>query len=220
MHGGVRPGDNLFSVSIVAVDARTGKYRWHFQQVKHDIWDYDSPNPVVLFDAPVDGVMRKGLVQVSKTGWAYILDRATGEPLIGIEERAVPQEARQASAATQLYPLGDAIVPQSIDIPPEGASLLPGGAALVNDGKIFTPFWTEPIAVKPGTMGGANRPPSSYDPRHIFYMSAPATASTRSPCKRHCRRLRPIRSTWAGASRRPTPTIAAFWLRSTSRRTS
>ena len=173
LHGGVRPGDNLFSVSIVAVDAHTGKYRWHFQQVHHDIWDYDSPNPVVLFDAPVNGRMRKGLVQVSKTGWAYILDRATGEPLIGIEERAVPQEARQATAATQPYPIGDAIVPQSIDIPPEGSSVLPDGAALVNDGKIFTPFWTEPIALKPGTMGGANWPPSSYDPEtHLLYVCA------------------------------------------------
>jgi quinohemoprotein ethanol dehydrogenase len=172
MHGGVRAGDNLFSVSIVAVEARTGKYRWHFQQVKHDIWDYDSPNPVVLFDAPVNGVLRKRLVQVSKTGWAYILARATGEPLIGIEDRPVPQEPRQATAATQPYPLGDAIVPQSIDIPPEGASVLPGGAALVN-GKIFTPFWTEPIAVKPGTMGGANWPPSSYDPEtHLLYVCA------------------------------------------------
>jgi quinohemoprotein ethanol dehydrogenase len=173
LHGGVRRGDNLFSVSIVAVDAHTGKYRWHFQQVHHDIWDYDSPNPVVLFDAPVNGRMRKGLVQVSKTGWAYILDRETGEPLIGIEERAVPQEPRQATAATQPYPVGDAIVPQSIDIPPEGSSVLPNGAALVNDGKIFTPFWTDPIALKPGTMGGANWPPSSYDPEtHLLYVCA------------------------------------------------
>jgi alcohol dehydrogenase (cytochrome c) len=173
MHGGVRAGDNLFSVSIVALDARTGRYRWHFQQVRHDIWDYDSPNPVVLFDAPVNGRMRRGLVQVSKTGWAYILDRETGEPLLGIEDRPVPQEPRQATAATQPYPIGDAIVPQSIDIPPEGSSLLPDGAALINDGKIFTPFWTEPIAVKPGTMGGANWPPSSYDPEtHLLYVCA------------------------------------------------
>ena len=54
-NGAVRAGDNLFTVSIVAIDAKTGKYRWHFQQVHHDIWDYDSPNPVVLFDAVYDG---------------------------------------------------------------------------------------------------------------------------------------------------------------------
>ncbi|MBN1238836.1 MAG: PQQ-binding-like beta-propeller repeat protein, partial [Gammaproteobacteria bacterium] len=154
-------------------DAKTGEYRWHFQQVHHDLWDYDSPNPVVLFDAEVDGRMRKGLVQVSKTGWAYILDRETGEPLIGIEERAVPQEARQATSPTQPYPVGDAIVPQSIDIPPEGVELMPGMGRIVNDGRIFTPFWTEPVALKPGTMGGANWPPSSYDPAtNVLYVCA------------------------------------------------
>jgi len=163
-NGAVRAGDNLYTVSIVAVELKTGRYRWHFQQVHHDIWDYDSPNPIVLFDAEIDGRTRRGLVQVSKTGWAYILDRATGEPLIGIEERAVRQEARQATAATQPYPIGDAIVPQSIDIPPEDVPLIQGQGRIVNDGRIFTPFWTEPIALKPGTMGGANWPPSSYDP--------------------------------------------------------
>jgi quinohemoprotein ethanol dehydrogenase len=173
LHGGVRAGDNLFSVSIVAVDAATGEYRWHFQQVHHDLWDYDSPNPVVLFDAEIDGELRRGLAQVSKTGWAYILDRETGEPLVGIEERAVPQEARQATAATQPYPIGDAIVPQSIDIAPEEVESIDAAGMLVNDGRIFTPFWDDPIAIKPGTMGGANWPPSSYDPEtHLLYVCA------------------------------------------------
>ncbi len=86
-NGAVRAGDNLFSASIVAIEARTGKYRWHFQEVHHDIWDYDAPNPVALFDVTIDGRIRKGLAQVGKTGWAYILDRETGAPLIGIEER-------------------------------------------------------------------------------------------------------------------------------------
>jgi alcohol dehydrogenase (cytochrome c) len=164
LHGLVRPGDNLFTVSIVAIEAKTGKYRWHFQQVRHDIWDYDSPNPVVLFDAPYGGTMRKGLVQVSKTGWAYILDRETGRPLIGIEDRPVPQEPRQATAATQPYPIGDSIVPQEIDIVPEGARLVPGTGELPNKGRIFTPYWTQETMMKPGTFGGANWPPSSYDP--------------------------------------------------------
>ena len=173
LRGDVRPGNNLFSVSIMALEVKSGKYRWHYQQVHHDIWDYDSPNPVILFDAPVNGVMRKGLVEVSKTGWAYILDRETGKPLIGIEERPVPQEPRQATAATQPYPIGDAIVPQQIDIAPEGARLVPGTGELPNHGRIFTPFWTEPTMAKPGTMGGANWPPSSYDPAtHLLYVCA------------------------------------------------
>ena len=172
-NGAVRPGDNLFTSSIVAIEAKTGKYRWHFQQVHHDIWDYDSPNPVILFDAPYDGVMRKGLVQVGKTGWAYILDRVTGQPLIGIEERPVAQEPRQKTAATQPFPLGDAVVPQKIDIAPEGANLDPATNRLYNEGRIFTPFWTEGRMMKPGTMGGANWPPSSLDPEtNLLYVCA------------------------------------------------
>ena len=157
-NGAVRAGDNLFSASIVAVEAKTGRYRWHFQQVHHDIWDYDAPSPVVLFDLEIGGQMRKGLAQPSKTGWVYILDRVTGRPLIGIEERPVPQEPRQATARTQPYPVGDAFVPQSVPIPPEGFRP-------VNEGRIFTPFWTDPVVAKPGQSGGANWPPSAYDPR-------------------------------------------------------
>ncbi|WP_428102354.1 PQQ-binding-like beta-propeller repeat protein [Candidatus Rariloculus sp.] len=157
-NGSVREGDNLFSASIVAVDARTGEYRWHFQQVRHDIWDYDGPSPVVLFDIEIDGVVRKGLAEPSKTGWVYILDRTNGEPLIGMEERAVPQEPRQATAATQPYPIGDSFVPHSVDIAPEGYRL-------TNGGRIFTPYWTdEDVIAKPAVSGGANWPPSSYDP--------------------------------------------------------
>ena len=115
----------------------------------------------------------KGLVEVSKTGWAYILDRATGKPLLGIDERAVPQEPRQATAATQPYPRGDAIVPQEIEIAPEGADLVPGAGEIKNHGRIFTPYFTEQIMVKPATMGGANWPPSSYDPTtHTLYVCA------------------------------------------------
>jgi quinohemoprotein ethanol dehydrogenase len=158
-NGTVRAGDNLYSVSIVAIELKTGKYRWHFQQVHHDIWDYDSSNPVVLMDLQVNGRARKAIVEVSKTGWAYILDRETGLAVVGIDERAVPQEPRQATAATQPFPRGEAVVPQHVDIAPEGIPL-------VNDGRIFTPFLGEdPTIVMPGIWGGANWPPSAYDPR-------------------------------------------------------
>jgi alcohol dehydrogenase (cytochrome c) len=166
-NGSIRVGDNLFSTSIVAVEAKTGKYRWHFQQVHHDIWDYDAASPVTLFDIEIDGAMRKGLAQAGKTGWVYILDRTDGSPLIGIDEREVPQEPRQGTAATQPYPRGDAFIPQQIDIAPEGATL-------VNGGKIFTPFWTTPVLVKPGPPGGVNWPPSSYDAQsgYLFVCAA------------------------------------------------
>jgi quinohemoprotein ethanol dehydrogenase len=161
-NGSARPGNNLFTASILALDVKTGKYRWHFQQVHHDIWDYDSPNPVVLFDADFGGVHHKALAQVSKTGWVYILDRETGKPILGIEERAVPQEPRQHTAATQPYPVGDAVVPQSIDIAPEGFDLPYGG-------RIFTPFWDKAQLYRP--QMAVNWPPSSYDPAtHLFYV--------------------------------------------------
>ena len=157
-NGAARRGDNLYTASIVAVEVATGAYRWHFQQVHHDIWDYDSVNPVVLMDVTIGGRPRKAIAEVSKTGWAYILDRQTGKPLIGIDERPVPQEAKQATAATQPFPRGDAVVPQMIDVAPEGLQL-------VNDGRIFTPFvGKDPVIVKPGIWGGANWPPSAYDP--------------------------------------------------------
>jgi len=98
------------------------------------------------------------IVEVGKTGWAYILDRETGKPLIGIDEKPVPQEPRQATAKTQPFPRGDSIVPQFIEMAPEGHTL-------VNDGRIFTPFaGKDPTIVAPGIWGGASWPPSSYDP--------------------------------------------------------
>ena len=157
-NGAVRPGDNLYTVSMVAIELKTGRYRWHFQQVHHDIWDYDSSNPVVLMDVNMGGRTRKAIAEVSKTGWAYILDRETGKPLIGIDERPVPQEPRQATAKTQPFPRGDAVVPQLIEVAPEGYQL-------VNDGRIFTPFvGARPTIMLPGIWGGANWPPSAYDP--------------------------------------------------------
>ncbi len=82
--GGDRHGDNLFSNSIVAVDVATGEYRWHFQTVHHDLWDFDLPNPPVLVDTV------PALTSVGKTAWVFILDRETGEPVFGVEERPVP----------------------------------------------------------------------------------------------------------------------------------
>ncbi len=161
-NGRMRPGDNLFANSMVAIEAKTGKYRWHFQQVHHDIWDYDGPNPVMLYDVKIGGRVRKAAAEASKAGWVYILDRTNGKPLIGIDEKPVPQEPRQFTSATQPIPRGDAFVPQSIDVAPEGFTL-------VNQGRIFTPFWGDGVVVKPSPRGGANWAPSSYDPNTDYY---------------------------------------------------
>ncbi|PYU68544.1 MAG: hypothetical protein DMG49_15735 [Acidobacteria bacterium] len=170
-NGRIRPGDNLFSTSMVALDAKNGKYRWHFQQIHHDLWDYDGPNPVMLFDVKVGGRIRKAAAEANKDGWVYILDRTNGKPLIGIDEKPVPQEPRQFTSPTQPIPRGDAFVPHSIDIAPEGYTL-------VNQGRTFTPFWGEPIVLKPGPRGGANWAPSSYDPgTNLYYVCATDAAT-------------------------------------------
>jgi len=90
-YGGDRPGDNLFGNSIVAVDARTGKYKWHFQTVHHDIWDADLPPAPSLIDITVNGKKIPALAQIGKTAWMFILDRTTGKPVFGVEERPVPK---------------------------------------------------------------------------------------------------------------------------------
>jgi quinoprotein glucose dehydrogenase len=90
-YGGNRPGDNLFSQSVVAVDAMTGERRWHFQMIHHGLWDYDPPAAPNLIDITVEGREIKALAQVTKQGFVYTFDRETGEPVWVIEEREVPQ---------------------------------------------------------------------------------------------------------------------------------
>jgi glucose dehydrogenase len=85
-----RPGDNLYTVSLVAVDVETGKLRWYYQQVPHDMWGYDVASPAVLFDALIDGARIPAVGQASKTGWLYVLDRRDGK-LLYKSEAFVPQ---------------------------------------------------------------------------------------------------------------------------------
>ena len=89
--GGFHPGDNLFSTSILALNARTGEREWHFQTVHHDIWNRDNPTAPNLLDVTVGGRRVPILVQTTKQAFAYVFDRATGEPIWPIEERPVPR---------------------------------------------------------------------------------------------------------------------------------
>jgi alcohol dehydrogenase (cytochrome c) len=92
LYGAERPGDNLYTDSIVAVDLNTGKYKWHYQYVAHDVWDLDAVSPVILTEAAgKDGKMRKVAIHGGKTGHVYVHDRATGE-LIRFSEAMIPQE--------------------------------------------------------------------------------------------------------------------------------
>jgi alcohol dehydrogenase (cytochrome c) len=156
-----RPGDNLFSSSIVAVTLE-GKYAWHFQQVHHDLWDFDCTSPVVLFDQTVDGTLRKGIAEACKTGWIYILDRTNGKPLIGIDEKPVEVDARVASSPTQPIPRGDAVMPQCPrPLPPWVTKC------------IFGVIYDQPILMSPGGNGGPNWAPMAHSPRTgYFYVTA------------------------------------------------
>jgi alcohol dehydrogenase (cytochrome c) len=167
--GSVRAGDNLFCASIMALKVKTGEYAWHFQEVHHDIWDYDAASPVVLFDTVIDGQPRKGIAEAGRTGWVYILDRTNGKPLIGIEERPVPQEPRQKTARTQPYPVGDNTVPTC-------AQPVPG---YDKGGCIFDAFWDTPVLIQPGGQGGTNWSPMPYSPdTGLFYVPGTIRTST------------------------------------------
>ena len=90
-YGGYRPGNNLYSSSVVAIDVKTGERRWHYQFVHHDIWDYDTPMAPNLLDVVVDGRPRKIIAATTKQGFVYVLDRTNGEPIWPIVERPVLQ---------------------------------------------------------------------------------------------------------------------------------
>lgn len=101
-----RPGNNLYTDSLVALDAKTGKMRWYYQTVRHDVWEADIAEAPVLFDAQLNGQTRKAVAAMRTDGYLFIVDRTTGKPLERIEDRRVPQDAFQKTAATQPYPVG------------------------------------------------------------------------------------------------------------------
>jgi len=104
--GELRKGDNLYTGSAVALDIKTGQLRWHYQVVRHDIWEADLGTPLILYDAVVEGKPRKAIAIISTYGYLYLLDRATGAPIFPIEERPFPQNARLYTSPTQPIPAG------------------------------------------------------------------------------------------------------------------
>ena len=103
-YGGFRPGDNLFSTSLIALDVKTGKRKWHFQMVHHDIWNYDTPTAPVLLDVNVDGKDVPIVVQVTKQAFAYTFNRETGEPVWPIEEKPVPASDMPGEKLSETQP--------------------------------------------------------------------------------------------------------------------
>jgi quinoprotein glucose dehydrogenase len=112
-YGGHRPGDNLFGTSIVALDVKTGRRKWHFQMVHHDIWDYDTPMAPNLLDATIDGKRRKLVAQSTKQGWLYVFDRETGTPIWPIVETPVMQSEVPGERAAPTQPIPTKPAPYS-----------------------------------------------------------------------------------------------------------
>ncbi|MEU7745259.1 PQQ-binding-like beta-propeller repeat protein [Nonomuraea sp. NPDC049158] len=159
LDGSSRGGDNLFANSIVAIDAKTGKRKWHFQSVHHDIWDLDNVMAPVLVDVRIGRGVRKVVVYGSKAGMFYFLDRATGEPVHGVTERPVPQDARQKTAPTQPFPGGAPFITQA---PEFGKATRP--VPFYAWGGLYTPHWDRATIIFPGAGGGADWAHLSFNP--------------------------------------------------------
>ena len=149
-YGGHRPGNNLFSESLVAVEVKTGQRLWHYQLVHHGIWDWDIPCAPMLMDITVDGKPIKAVAQPTKQGWLYVFDRVTGQPVWPIEERPVPKVGRawreEQSRRSRSRPSRQPTIAQGlsiddlIDFTPElRAEAGEARLAAIAIGPIFTP---------------------------------------------------------------------------------
>ena len=185
-YGGHRPGNNLFSESLVAVDVKTGLRKWHYQFIKHGIWDWDLPCAPILADVIIDGKPRKIVAQPTKQAWLYVFDRVTGQPIWPFEERPVEQSdvPGEKTSPTQTFvvkpPPFDrqgVSIDDLIDFTPELRAEAVKFVARYKIGPIFTPItvsrWDGPFAtlMLPNATGGANWPGGSYDPEtHRLYV--------------------------------------------------
>lgn len=192
MYGGHRIGDNLFSQSLVAIDAETGERVWHYQLVHHGLWDYDPPAAPILMDITVDGREIKAVTQITKQAYAYVFDRETGEPVWDMPERPVPQSdvPGEVTSPTQPFPTKPAAfdrqgatIDNLIDFTPE---LRAEALEIVSNyvmGPLFTPpsirteNGTQGTIQLPGSQGGADVQGAAFDPETgILYVPSITSA--------------------------------------------
>ena len=182
-YGGDRKGDNLYGDSIVALDCKTGERKWHFQTIHHDIWDWDLPAQPNLITVVREGRQVDAVAQITKTGFVFVLDRLTGEPLFEVEERPVPKSEipGEQTSPTQPFPVKpppfarQSMTPDEIaNVTPElnekckelleGAVFLPG---------VFHPLGPEPSVLFPGLNGGGNWGGAAFDPdSDVLYVNS------------------------------------------------
>ena len=173
-YGGERPGDNLFSESVVCLKAETGERVWHYQLVHHGLWDYDPPAAPLLLDVVVDGQPRKVVAQLTKQAFCFVFDRETGEPIWPIEEKPVPQSQvpSEPTSPTQPFPTKPAAFERQgiseddlIDFTPELREEAKAILARYDYGPLYTPPTEKGVLSVPGQVGGADWAGGAADPR-------------------------------------------------------
>lgn len=176
--GELRAGNNLFTDSVIALDMKTGRLRWHYQVVHHDIWDVDIATPLVLYDDHTGKRSRKALAAMRPDGYLFFLDRETGETLTPVEERAVPQDAYQRTAATQPYPVGvEPLVPDCASWGNDFPSGFVLGCSFIPDSRP-PPSGNAPNILAP-TFSVRVRPLSYSSQTQYFYAQSAATLEWR-----------------------------------------
>jgi quinoprotein glucose dehydrogenase len=174
-YGGDRPGDNLFSSSLVAVNAATGKYLWHFQVVHHDIWDADLASAPTLLDVKQGGKTIPAVAVINKAGLLFFLDRVTGKPIYGVEERPVPQSEvpLERAARTQPFPVKPAPLSRMTFTAADIATVTPELEAAcrqlldgVQTGGPYLPQGYKRLRLQfPGNHGGVNWGGAAFNPQ-------------------------------------------------------
>ncbi len=181
-YGSNRHGDNLFANCVLALDARTGRRIWHFQAVKHDIWDWDFPASPNLVTVTRNGRVVEAVAQVTKTGFVFVFDRRSGEPLFPIEYRKVPSSDvdGERAAETQPHPLQpppfsrqrltESMLTQRT---PEAHAAVLAEFKKRRSGELFTPPSLDGTIIFPGVDGGAEWGGAAFDPASaLFYVNA------------------------------------------------
>ncbi len=181
IYGGSRKGDNLFANTILALDARTGERIWHYQAIRHDIWDYDMPPAPILATITTASGKRDVVIQLSKMGLTWVLDRDTGEPVFPVVDLPVPPSTvpGEQAAPTQPFPL----LPPPLnrlqmhesditDITPEAHAHVLEIFRRHEPGFLYTPATIRGVITMPGHLGGAEWHGGSFDPAtNVLYVN-------------------------------------------------
>jgi quinoprotein glucose dehydrogenase len=211
-YGAFRQGANLFADSVLALDAVTGERKWHYQTVHHDLWDYDNPPAPILATITTGGRSRDVVVQLTKMGFTFVLDRETGESLFPVQEVPVPRSTVPGEAAwpTQPFPLTPRpLVRQSLteadltNISPASRAYALREFAKYRSGSIYTPPTVQGTLTLPGHLGGSEWHGAAFDPGlNVLYVNVNDAPTIN--------RLRPMHSLPAGTS--ATPLQLGRWI--------